>query len=643
MFNETLKVQLDLTIGNEKFKIPGGNIKNFRVDLYNYGFEAQVDFWTSKESGEDAIYDSFITPDIISARLSIEGVYNLPTPAPQAFVVKGVGTHRAMTEVLSEYIDEKPVLFRQYSIHFADAAQVLWKQHYPSLLLAKNTLTELVKAQVVEGITLEMDLPAMEVEHPMIFLGLDGERKQANFYDFIIWYVRSQNAVWTYDSKADKYKISSTKDATGTASNLSSLEVESLEMKIPETLRHNVNILNGYTEDSKKEEISQDQVLTGLRRDVLLRTPITSQFSDRKSIETTRLKCGQTGAEVVFKHFPTITYRPEMLIKFEKSLWSEDLFAKGKEYRVYEVHLRGSAVEQGPEKGRNELSAIYQVEMTSGLELKGDEVVKVPPFRRPHYPVIVEGKIVSTIGEDLDKTYEITQDSTTSLDNYTVDIPLWSQKIPILFEPDQFPGHFYFPAFKHSRVLVALYFQKAHILRYIDWGSEVPLNMTTQGNHLLFGKNKLSQTSINFIHEDNKPLLNIKRTNDTDTQLIQMQEGGMMFQAQEEEVEEGSEPQFDVTPQVAAAKGELSMKVGGAISGVTSDFQQTQSQVTGELEGAVEEVKGALDGMEGEIMGKMGEVKGEINSALEGLDKSTAELKGAVTQMKSDLMGAMEL
>ena len=103
------------------------------------------------------------------------------------------------------------------------------------------------------------------------------------------------------------------------------------------------------------------------------------------------------------------------------------------------------------------------------------------------------------------------------------------------FVPDYFSGHFYFPAYKMSRVLVALDFHSARIERFLDWKEGSRLSMDTQGNHLLFGKTPKNQTSINHVYEDEKPVLNVKRTRDIDTQSIRFEEGRLILETKEEE------------------------------------------------------------------------------------------------------------
>jgi hypothetical protein len=59
--------------------------------------------------------------------------------------------------------------------------------------------------------------------------------------------------------------------------------------------------------------------------------------------------------------------------------------------------------------------------------------------------------------------------------------------------------------------------------------------MDSQGNHLLLGKTDKSQTSIQHVYVDDKPVLDVKRTSDKDTEMIKMVEGSLILETKEEE------------------------------------------------------------------------------------------------------------
>ncbi len=129
----------------------------------------------------------FTKTDLIEARLSIRGVHNLPEPAPEPLIVKGLVTVKSFYETTFSEVTGKPVYIRNYTIVFRDAARVLWTQHFPTALYADASMEDVIMAQIPEGISLEMDWPPLFEKQPMIFLGLGNGEFQSSFYDFLIW------------------------------------------------------------------------------------------------------------------------------------------------------------------------------------------------------------------------------------------------------------------------------------------------------------------------------------------------------------------------------------------------------------------------------------------------------------------------
>jgi hypothetical protein len=149
----------------------------------------------------------------------------------------------------------------------------------------------------------------------------------------------------------------------------------------------------------------------------------------------------------------------------------------------------------------------------------------------PSYPVFVEGKLVSETGEDTDMTYQFYTDSNTSVNYYKVSIPLWTkQNVRADYQPNQDGGQFYFPPYKNARVLIGLGFNYAFIDSFLDWGTGTALPMDSQGNQLVMGKSATSQNIIKHNYVDSKAELQIQRTQDKDTELLQFSDGYILLQ-----------------------------------------------------------------------------------------------------------------
>lgn len=268
MFEEALRLTLTLTIENEVFKIAGANVKNFSVDLYTWGFDAQADFWVSNEGSRDEMAQKFITPSIIEARLTIQGVYNLPDPEPDPLILRGPVTEKSVAEETYENVEGTPVLYRNYFIRFHDPAQVFWKQHFPTALYVDGKMEDVIKSQVVQGISLTLDWTVLTEIKAMICLSLGDKGNRASFYDFMMWFVRSYNGVWFYDSKNQVYEISEEKTSEAKKETLIPEEIESAGVVFPETGRYNFIVKNAVSESPASEDIKQDYATIGVSHSV---------------------------------------------------------------------------------------------------------------------------------------------------------------------------------------------------------------------------------------------------------------------------------------------------------------------------------------------------------------------------------------
>ena len=512
---------------------------NFLLDLRTRRFEMLTGEFEVFPDGE-AMGASIQKLDLMEASLEVSAHFHPENIAAKSLKVHGLVMQKELLleRTVKDYeIQEDPVILRHYRIAFADAAYVLWRQHFPSDLLTDKSMEDIFNTHKGSNVTLEYDWDdVLTQQYAMTTLPLGTEKKGASFYDFVVWFVDTMNGVLTYDWDNDVYTLSKEKNMDGTASALDKQHVSDYSIEFPETIRHNVGLLNSFAENAQSEQITQDQAVSDIYRDNLVREPVASDFEDLKELETAKLKTRKELVNLTFSQFPFISINPGSLVKQEGGLWSESIFVSDKEYRVQKVSIDAHTKNEDLMSDYNMPFSSYNVEMNAVLELKEEEWVSLPSYTAPIYPINVEGTIVSEEGEDEDETYQVYQDEETSQDQYYIAIPLWdNQTIAAPFEPYEFSGHFYFPAYKNQRVLVALYFHSAQVRKFLDWRPGARLPMDTQGNHLLLGKKADSQTSIKHTYEDEKPVLNVMRTSDKDTQDITLKEGCMIFETKEDE------------------------------------------------------------------------------------------------------------
>ena len=541
---ERLAIGLKLTIAGKDFSVAPGDVKRLELDLFSWGHEGLVEFIVAdtKTVGgkdKDELLATFLKPGLVEIEISIKAALSddKAKDQPTAVKVKGIVLSKTLVEIPSDKRWGKNILFRRYGVRFCDAARHLWRQNNPCVLYTNKTLKDVINAHKGDKVTLEFKWDELTKSSPQWFLPLVPEHG-ASFYDFVLWYVHQNNGVFTYDYKKQGYKFASEKDASGKPQLLIERYLDRIEVVFPEVIRHKTVVLNSYTEATKHEECAQKQAAEAIRHDVLLTTPIGDEVTARVSLEKKRLTATTRGLELDVKYtrLPPAGITPGALVDLKPAtgLAAAGIPSATEVFRVRSVRLAASAIRNEPHHDHLADHTEYDLHLATRLELKADPFVDLPPFRTPHWPLFVEGKIVSEQGKDDEDTWHAYKDSKTSLDYYKIKIPLWSnQIITTPFNPNLLPGQFYFPAYKKERVLVALSLKKAQLKRFLDWRTGARLPVDGQGVHLLVGKTTKSGVSTRHYYEEQKPIFSIKRTNDKDMAHVQMKEGNLLILVKE--------------------------------------------------------------------------------------------------------------
>jgi len=536
-FRQDMSISLKITIDGTTTEVPGGSVSTMTLELETYGFKGEIEFMVTLDKEDDALVSSFSGTRTAEVEIELKSKFQPASSPPDPLKVKGIVLERTIVEDSFDALAEEKVLRRRYWMSFADPAYVLWRQHLPCELFNEATLQAVVDAHKGQKITITGQWPGhWDLSKKFIFLGLGDPKNASSFYDFLIWYLDRHFGVLTYDATTNAYAIAAAKPDAGTAKPLDADDAERIEIGFPEVPRYAASVLNGWSEaGTKKKEIAFDDAVAGIRQDHLVRTEITSDFDAKGKVETARLVARKPEARVLFARFPTITFTTGSVVDFTAAGWSADVFTKSKTYRArsFRVRMRSAA---SPDKSAEKLPfGEFLVEAEAVLEDTEDTVPHLPPYRAPRYPVLVEGKVVSEEGEEKQETYQIYKDSKTSIDQYKVKVPLFADKTVLVdFNPNTLHGHFYFPAFKNARVLLAIEYDRAWIKRFLDWRPGARLPADGQGNHLLLGKSETSQTSINHVYVDDLPVLNVKRLQEKDTQTIQLMDGKLTIEVKEE-------------------------------------------------------------------------------------------------------------
>lgn len=535
-FTGDLAITLSLNIAGQAYNIAAADIKSLELSLHPYGFNGKISFVVSTEGATDTLFTPMTTQsDLIELSLQAE-VFIKPSDAtPTPLKLSGLVSTRSFSEqTLTNILPTQTLMLcRHYQLAFADPAQVLWKQHYPCDLLTDSTLEALISAHAPAQINLLYDWDAvLKTQYPVLSLSLGAPGNPASFYDFLLWLADSQNGVFSYDFANNQYTLSAAKSQSGQAQSLDPLEIAKFGIDFPEVLRYQPKVLNAYSESPKITAISNDQMASPIRRDYIASYPIASDMQAKVTLETARFKQRLHEVWVECQKFQLQVTPPGQMVNFKgSSAWSSSLFNQANTYRVREWRLLARWLEQGDVQGYSR----YEMEQSMKLESSAELWVDLPPYAQPVYPFFVEGKIHSEKGGDTDASYQFYTDDNTSINYYQISIPLWDNKIiRAAYQPNMDTGQFYFPPYKNARVLVGLGFNSAIIEGFLDWGSGTALPLDSQGNQLVMGKSPTSQNIIKHTYIDSKPELQIQRTQDKDTELLQFSDGYIILQTQQQ-------------------------------------------------------------------------------------------------------------
>jgi hypothetical protein len=582
-FNSQIGLTLRITPkGGATTTVLGGDISRFDLHLTSYGWSGAFEFnvYDDQFAGgneQDKLLADFTQPKLLLVELDVKAFRaDVPT-LRDPITLKAIVTKRSLRELPVDTLPiAQQVTIRRYRIEVADAARVLWGQHHPCKLYADKTMEEVIKDQLSPLIQFDDKWTWADkkpYKTPIVFFALDRSIGPSSFYDFLIWWIDRHRLIFKYDCTQDKYSIVEQKEDTGETFPIRKADVAERQKELaakelpgqgvndldsyyevhgpgvtidyPEIPRYQPNILDSFTGTTfAKVAIPNEFADDKTSSDTLLRVAVQTEIDERADLERARL-VNQPNPEltVVFRRFPAMPVFPGDLAQFKSGpgQWSADSWqAKQSNFRVFEVHLGGIAVNQVPDSAHQNAANYFHTSYTARLELKSDITTpRLPSFVAPTYPVHVEGKILSDIGAANDQTYGPKQ-LDTGLFHYRVQVPLWADSAPeiaVPYNPGRMPGQMFFPAYKNERVLLALTWKKAWIDGFLDWRDDVRIPADSQGNRLLLGKSTTSRTSLLNYYENEsslRPIFEIARTHNNDLQTIRISEGNLRIEVKED-------------------------------------------------------------------------------------------------------------
>jgi hypothetical protein len=322
---------------------------------------------------------------------------------------------------------------------------------------------------------------------PQLFVHLPAS-SGVSFYDFVLDYVARRAGQFVYDHGTSKYALRATKPS-GTAVKAFGDDLGRVRRVFPEVRRTTPRLLNTSTEDPRTLAQQAPLAVTPFRHDELTRTPIAQSLdAASRTLESTLSQRG-VEVELEFVRVPAVSYVPGTLVSFESARrFGQRGALEGATLRVFELRLEAQALQADADADRGAPNAAYRVSLEARLEAQDDTTARLPAHRAPAYPGYVEGKIVSHVGTDTERTYDFIADQDTSLKYYEVTLPVFaSQTVRVPFEPHHLSGNVYIPAYRDARVLLAYWLEDARVERLLDWREGVPLAKDSQGSSCCSG------------------------------------------------------------------------------------------------------------------------------------------------------------
>jgi hypothetical protein len=159
--------------------------------------------------------------------------------------------------------------------------------------------------------------------------------------------------------------------------------------------------------------------------------------------------------------------------------------------------------------------------------------------------------------------------------------------------------------------------------------------MDTQGQAIAFGKKATDGTTLTHVYKDGKPVLQIERKNDSDVQTLTISDGNMLLSVAQTSMVPALDQVYDLTPNVAGAKGKLETAVKGSVSEVTGKFGAASSKVQEKLSQTTEEVDAKLTEIESQLSARSAMVRAEAEGMVSALSNTAAEIATAVADAKA--------
>jgi hypothetical protein len=629
-FLESLVVDLKVA----GVQVPGANVKRLELHMLPYGFSGTVEFWLRGDPAADpsaSLHETIIGTDSLTIELAVSKLHYLGEKTAPLQIAGLVGS-RSFGEIVGTGVATHPILFRRYRLTFTDPACALWSQHRPSIVYGKTALEAVLAEHTPSSIALTKSWSVLRTKRPIVCLALGED--SASFYDWLAWFVDTSDGHFVYDYEGASYGLADEKPAARSPASWPAAASGELTVILPDPARHSVNLLNSFGDATGTTAVESAYAINGVRRDYLLHTPLSTEVTSRKTLEKKRITLGKPEIHVQCRLFPEVHPAPNSAVELDREEFSARVFGYGRTFRTTEVHLEARAKDESPESDIDLDDTEYRVSLSYRFESADDVTRRLPPYRTPRYPMWVEGRVVSSLGEDGDRTHLIYEDEETSRDYYQVRLPVWNVEIRVPFLPQFHPGHLYFPAYRDSRVMLAIGFDAAQIHAFLDWGDAVRLPVASQGNQILFGKNGTSETGLKHWYVASKPELEILRKHQGDVGTMTVRDGTIVIETFDDESAATASTTESLASEAATSKAQMQTQAEAAMSDVQGAGDQAAQSLRGGAGAAASAVQSDAGGLKVQVQTKVDDTNTALGTLAADTETDKAKVRDAVTDAR---------
>lgn len=545
---DRFSVSCTVTVGSSAHEFKGASVRSLDASLSLYGCEGEVELLVLDDSAvgdayEDAFLSDFASAELTTVSLELRAAHSdhsadatLPTLKTQGVVVE-----RSMREQQFERELSAPtILVRVYRLRFVDRASALWTQHYPLSLYCDKTLTDLLDAE--RGtVTLAVDWTPANASRPQMLLPLAIERG-VSFYDAFFWILSSNNGQCFYDHTAGTYAVKGARPDDGETAAMRAEWTGAIDVRVAVSARSQRRLVNVDATIGARRALEAPNAATGVFADTVMRTSVSQDIDDRVDVETGGGAGDPTTMRVEFAAFPDVAIAPGSVLSFATSArFAQGSIAASSDWRVFllRVQLRSNA--RTPDEWYGESVAGYAFDASVDLEKTACVCARMPAFRAPEFPLMVEGIVQSNVGEDDQLTYQSVAEESTSIDQYRVKLTVFDGlEVKPFYQPELSSGAVYIPAYKSETVLVAMQWDRCRIARHLAWREGARPPAEGQGQRVYLGKNEKDNTKLTHSYESDNPVFELKRVHNNDTLFLKLEEGKMTLRVEQVQGEGGA-------------------------------------------------------------------------------------------------------